>query len=178
EDLRGLELDDVVSYKRQLQRCLQMEEAMGIASFTMIAQGDTLSLIQQIGGNAERVIRSPLSELYSPLIRLFLLQDDLESFRDIMQQSRALAARPYHEVKTAWQDLFPSRDLALRQRGLVTWAFVTAFGPTYETFAYADARYRMARTVVAMARYRAERGRLPAKLEDLTPTYLPIPPAD
>ncbi|MBI3829070.1 MAG: hypothetical protein HY291_06120 [Planctomycetes bacterium] len=179
DDLRGLELDDVVSYKRQFQRCLQMEEAMGIASFATIAQGDTLSLMQQIGWNSGRDARLPLSELYSPLIRLFLLQDDLESFRDVMHQARALAGRPYHEINSAWKDLFPSSDtLALRMRGLVTWELTSVLGHTYDAFVYGDARYRMARTVVAMARYRAEHGRLPAKLEDLTPAYLPIPPAD
>lgn len=180
DDLRGVDLDDAVSYNRVLVRSLQMEEAMGIASFASISQGDTLAQMQQVGiGDGQPVSGAALTGLFSPLARLFLLQDDLEDFREFMKRARALAAMPYPQSEQSWQELF-SAGPAARQpgQGLITRALTGVLVRMNGSFAMADARYRMARTVVAMARYRAKHGRLPARLEDLTPAYLATATAD
>jgi hypothetical protein len=180
DDLRGVELDDAVSYNRLLLRSMQMEEAMGIASFASISQGDTLKMMQMIGdGDSSPETGPALRGLFSPLARLFLLLDDLESYRSTMREARMVATNPYAQSNAMWKNIFPSGDFKdLAGQGLVTRALTSVFPRMHGSFATADARYRVARTVLAMARYRAEHGRLPAKLEELSPAYLAAVPAD
>lgn len=177
EDLCGFELDDVVSYSRSFVRCLQMEEALGIVTFASVSQGDTLNQIKSIGSRGFQYSEPELlGELLSPFIRLFLLPDDLDRFRAMIHDARQMALMPYHESQGAWEQRFAENEG--ERDGLISSTLMSGYSRIRLTFALADARYRIARTLLALIRYRAAKGACPDKLTDLTPAFLAVVPND
>ena len=159
EQLATVNIDESVSYRRLLERAFRMEEAFGTS---MVCQMNNES-----GG--------PVQGLF-PLYRVFLLSDDLATYRSFMKKCRGLTAQPYYRTKDDWEKL--NQRLDDKSRGLLTRCLTPAVVRAFEVAIQADARRRLARLALAMHRYRAAENRFPDKLEELTPELITGVPRD
>ena len=186
EQLASLPLDEPVSYHRIFQRLLQMEEAMTISSLAEQGEKDALSLLVQgargfplhygFGGTPPR-----MSPFLSPVLRIFLLQDEMDGYRRLMQEFKRLAAYPFHEMQQEWKALeteHPKSGSSRVARGIVSSGMAGILSSSAVGFARGDALHRLAQAALAAARYRAKSGQLPGRLEDLVPEYLAVIPTD
>ena len=172
EDLAALHVSDTIQYGRLFKRALIMEEAFGLSVFHEMAGG--------LDTNAFALTGSDLSipKGFGTLYGIFLLRDDVASYRRFLKQYQDMAAEPYYLRKNRWES---SADLLKENRGIVTTLIAPALSSCAETATRADARHRLARLGLAISRYRAEHEDWPSELGALTPEYiiaLPLDPFD
>jgi hypothetical protein len=173
EDLARLPLREV-SYRQALRRSIQMEEvALGLPLVTATGGGP--------GGGSKwlgKIIDPPGQwVLDSPFYRIFFLADDLAAYRRYMKAFQDLAARPYAEAREDWERV--NDDIrAHRGGGILSSLVLPAVHKVADRAARTDATHRLAQAALAAESYRAKTGKLPARLEDLAPDYLPRVPAD
>jgi hypothetical protein len=114
--------------------------------------------------------------LGSSVYRVFYLTDDLAAYRRAMHEMQDLAAKPYYEVRPAW-DKF-AESWKVNRRGVIT-AFITPSTDKAVVVATeADAERLLARSAVALIAFKAKTGGYPDKLDALVPEYLPRVPLD
>jgi hypothetical protein len=174
EDLARLAVPDV-SYRQALRRSLQMEEvAFGLPLLLTGTSALTGPRSKWLG---EIVDPGGQWVLVSSFYRVFLLEDDLASYRRYMKSFQDLAARPYPEAREAWKRL--DDDVrAHRGGGILSGLVLPAVNKVADRAAQADATHRLAQAALAAEAYRAKTGKLPARLDDLAPDYLPRVRAD
>lgn len=169
-ELALLDVADTVSYQRLFARALWMEEAVVIATYC--DYGATFRYTEML--NRPRLWWE--GKFLAPLYRVFMFDDDLASYREILKKCRGLAGQPYYQVSQRWQS-FQGR-LDGRTRGLLTNLMVPAIYRAAERAAEADARRRLAQLAVAVSRHRAAENQFPDTLADLVPEFLPAVPLD
>lgn len=168
EDLAVVNVDENLSFARAYLRDLRMEEAFGMATFCDLGMRPDFAC-------AEFGVRwsEPLATVY----RLFLLDDDVESYRQIMKKCQGLAAQPFPQATSNWEDL-DNVGKNGRPKGVLTGMLVPAMFRCAQKAASGDACHRLMQSGLAVYRYRASRGSLPDKLDQLTPDFLPTVPQD
>ncbi len=167
-ELSSVNIGQWVCYRRQLDRAFRMEEAFGQAIFCEMGTQVELTWVDD---DFRRRI-GPLTPLY----RVFLLGDDLATYRRIMAQVRQLSAKPYYQAKSGLEDLVD--QMRAGPRGVLTNAIVPALARCSEFAARGDARRRVARVALAMHRYRAEHDRFPQSPGELAPEFISFLPTD
>ena len=170
DDLKVLAIDDSLSFQHVMPRVFQMEEAFGLSAFPMVSEGDMG--MRALGLNVESFMIPLL-----PIWRVYLLPDEIVSYRNVMGEFGRLATRPYFQTQTEWKRT-EARLSENHGMGILTRFIVPALGRCMEVAAKADARHRLAMAAVAATSYRLKTGRLPARLEDLVPEFMPAVPVD
>ena len=168
EQLALVNVSDTLSYARALTRGIRMEEAMGLSAYYEF--GAELR-VNELTGDDEWI-----PSAIAPLYRVFLLDHDVASYREIMGRYHSLALKPFHERADDEEEFF--RDLQDAEYGLLARALVPAMERVGLSAAVADARQQLARTALACARHRAAHGKLPQSPEELVPEFLPLVPRD
>jgi len=154
EQLARIEVPDTLSYRRLFDRAIHMEEAFGLSTF--YEYGAPMRL--------QELVESRHSWMWvrelAPWYRVFLLDDDAALYRELMQRTKGLAARPYYETTQDWEgyDVLVFRE----GRGLLTRVLLPALDRTGEASARFDARHRLARLAVAVSLDRDKLGELPS----------------
>jgi hypothetical protein len=170
-DLARLTLDPVTSYQTRLHRCLIFEESLGLSAFGGLGSGDANWLI-----DFNMYQGSPwlLENLLVPAYRVFLLTDDLASYRATLKGYQNATKLPFAEVPQWWnQNRPPSRG-----RGILTRILVPGVRRGQESAVEGDASRHLAQAALALASYRVRTGRFPEKLDDLVPKDLTVLPRD
>ncbi|HYG74047.1 MAG TPA: hypothetical protein VEK08_03495 [Planctomycetota bacterium] len=168
QDLAPLVNDTISFYPRALRRCLMTEQAFGLSAFAMLSGDQDAKLVYQSIG-----LRGELDSVVGPLWRVFLLSDDLHSYRKYMNELRNAAMQNYKAYK-------PRIDQGARriEGGILTHLIAPALDRVQVSFLRAEALQRLSEMGVAVAAYRANNGKFPASLEALTPEYLAEIPND
>lgn len=174
EDLAAADISDHVSYQRLLQRGVRMEEALAYSVFCQVAHGE-ITFSDLVGGEEEMSCFGAVGAVL-PLYRVFLLNDDVRTYREAIDYPRSLTVWPYYEAVDDWQRF--SEQVEAHPRGIVAQIMVPPMDRAALAAALGDARRGVARLGLAMCRYRARHGRFPDKLEDLTPELITVVPRD
>jgi hypothetical protein len=177
EDLVKLKLARNSTYRTRLLRSLRLEsQTMAPALFAHIAlAGYDLDRTWSLKSNP--IFSDPV---FQSFWRVFLLEDDLTSSLRRWERMRALAARPYCEVRESWErfHLDDAEGLGVLTRILAGLFRSLARGNASSMATAADARHDLAVTGLAAKRYQIATGRFPEKLENLVPEFLDHVPAD
>ena len=153
-----------------------MEEPYGLSARCQVGGGNDPS---STFAARDKDIEDQLFEalvIPTPLYRVFLLKDDVATYRQGMYRLGSLSAKPYYEVK---EELEPvEKQLESRPQGIVTQLVFLGFGPYIQACARGDARRGAARVGLAMCGYRAAKGAFPETLQELVPEFIPAVPRD
>ena len=171
-DLAALAFDDTVAYQRCLARALRMEEAFGLGCFAMLGEGGSPALMLELMGETRTFLWWPVAVVW----RVFIMPEDLASYRDTLHTFQTQAAFPYHQAVGEHEDI--ERLVETGQLGVLTRMLVPALSKCAERAAESDARHRLAQTALAAMAWRGKHGRMPTALEDLAPEVLPRVPID
>ena len=173
DDLNAVRLDGTFSYQRAFQRASRMEEAGGQTAFYDVGTGRWWVADLANAGPESRIEYPPRG--FPPLYRLFLLEDDQESYGRLMKRCQQLAAKPYFQAKAEWE----GSDASIKDAsGVLTRLLFPALSHCAETVARAEAQRDLMRSALATYRFRAAHGRLPAKPDELVPEFIPAVPQD
>jgi hypothetical protein len=173
EDLAEVDVGENLSYHRVFLRALRMEEASQLRTIYDLASGRlSLGVLMAL---VDRPRPAP-ADWFTPVYRLFLLDEDLDAQRAVIATCRQLAAKPYYEAKPGW-DEFEHR-LTTVTRGLVTRLLVPPIAYGAQTAARGEAQHDVLRLAVAGCRFRARHNRLPGDLAELAPEFIPAVPRD
>jgi hypothetical protein len=177
DELSLLDISDTFSYQRLLDRSLWMEEACTVATYC--DYGATFG--PWWGGYGGPLLKTrwlgPVwDKCFSPLYNVFVFDDELASYREILGEVRQLTGRPYYQVTEEWRSFRERPETAMR--GLFVSLMLPGMPHAAEAAAEADARRRLARLAVLVSRYRASEGEFPETLDILVPDYLLALPLD
>jgi hypothetical protein len=175
EALESVDIDARLSFQRLCRRSLRMEEAFALNVFQQIGNG-SLEIFAALSTPEQASMVPRMGQAPQWLYRLFLLTDDVASYRSAMTEFSQLAAKPYYEAKPDFDSF--GRKFAAEPHGIITRLMMPALSRVAETAAQADARHSAARLALALARYRAEHGRLPGSLNELVPQRIAVVPRD
>jgi hypothetical protein len=177
EELAKLKLVHNTTYRTKLLRSLRLEsQTMAPAHFAHVAlAGYDLDRMWNVGGGP--IFSNPA---FQSVWRVFLLDDDLASSVRRWERMRALAARPYCDVREAWDKfhLDHEDELGFVARILAQILPGIARGNAVSLAISADARHELAVIGLAARRYQIATGSFPGKLENLVPEYVDHVPAD
>jgi hypothetical protein len=165
-----------VSYRALFRRALRTEEALRLATFAQVGEGqfnpaEIVSLAN--GGDPETpCARSMAAWGY----RVFLLAEDLASHLQFTTDIDTMTYLPYWQAR----DRMEVYDGQMRSHpgGLMTAILMPALGRVMQNVAVADARRGAARLGLALYRYHAQHGRFPEKPDDLVPEFIAAVPSD
>jgi hypothetical protein len=166
--LAQLDVGGTEPYRRALQRALRAEEAFGISVVSGSGQ-DLSASLYTFGIRLGFMDAVPLAAW-----RVFLLSGDLDGYRALMHKCQNLAACPYYEVRASWTQT-PQQ---IGRYGLLASLVAPCYEGAVATLAESDAGHGLVRLAVAAARYRADKGKDPASVNDLVPQYIPAVPRD
>jgi hypothetical protein len=169
EDLAVLTIEESAPYERSMARAFRMEEAF-VLGFFSTATGDPEALREV------NAAPSYAMEPFASIWRVFLLPDDIASYRRAMQQYAKWTARPYGEAHADWEKW--EQEFRSKEAGLFTRMLVPALSGAAKATAEADARHQLACTALAVEKYRAKTGQPPDRLDKLVPDYLDAIPKD
>ncbi len=172
EDLSILDLDESVSHRRLAARSFQMEEAAGLSLFCTLESGPFVPMYfeqTELEGIAEA---SGITSMY----RVFHLAEDLASYRAQFRVIHMASAKPYYLTRNQWTDVRGSSKS--EGVGALTSLILPDPAKIVERVQWAEAMHRVAVLGIAVCRYQAIHGRLPAALTDLTPNFVQILPSD
>jgi len=179
DDLATLRIPANPSYRTLIERAVRGEEASRLTVFCAAGSGEVtfkgLVWLAKINGQPLDDIDA-VPPLGGSLYRVFLFADDLANHRRLSQRIRQIAGMPYHKAKAEWQD-FESQFIS-QPVGLLNRFLLPATGVCIVSVAKAGALHEALRLGVAAEKYRLRHGRLPARLEDLTPEFIPVVPLD
>ncbi len=167
-----LGIDDPERIGRMMRRAFTCEEAFGIATFSDLIDGRV---------NLAALVGTPGSNGPTPtfaggaFVRLCLMGDDLDDYRETLATIRQLLARPYHEVQSQLREL---DDKPHHAKGIMTAMLIPAFHGAVSTSARMTAQLECTRLAAAATQYRIARGQLPPTLQSLMPEYLTEIPLD
>lgn len=177
EELAPLKTVEPFFYRAQVVRSLQAEQAMGLAVYGSLAEGDSqvLNIFYAIVADGESQGWTPLAFL-GPIWRLYYLAEDVESYRQVGQHALGQLSRPYpHAVQWSRAADEQTRTIAT---GMISRSLLLTFAKTGVSAARGDACRRLVQLGTALAEYRSAEGKFPAKVEELVPRYLPAVPLD
>jgi hypothetical protein len=146
-----------------------MEEAWGLAAFSMIATG-------RARGSPDIQSVTPMDSfgealLDSPVYRVFFLEEDLAAYRRHLRTMRDLAAQPAPAMLDGLEKQ-EERIRATRGGGVLAGLLI----PASYRCAYAaldgDATRNLVRLAAAAAAYKAKHGKYPEKPGGLVPAFL------
>ena len=169
EELAPLLKLDPIYFRPLLQRAFQMEQATALSTYSALAEGSASAL--DFGGAGADF--NPIS-LAPAFWRLFLMPEDVASYREMLRRYIELAGRPY----PAAPDAYPAGHSVNQVRGIIVRQLLPAFHRIGQTTAKADASRRLVPLAAAVANYRTAKGKYPAQLDDLVPEFLPYVPTD
>jgi len=173
-DLARLRVDGSLSWHRQFQRAMVMEEAYRLGILAGVAEGrlslTDLRLVHRQG--RELSASWPVDLAY----RIFLLPQDVDDNARFSAELRDAAAMQYPQAAAGWKKL--EAESAASLQGLIVRQLIPRYAQASSYAAEADARRAAAGTAVAACRYRIARGQWPDKLDDLVPAYLIVSPID
>jgi hypothetical protein len=112
-----------------------------------------------------------------PAWRVFLVPDDLETYRRILERHQRLVQVPHEQPYHDWGEV--RRAVAARPGGAFTLMFLR---PRLQGFASGSSNVatlrELARVAIALEQYRAKHGKYPDRLDELVPEQLPRIPRD
>jgi hypothetical protein len=160
QDLSALRLEDVPSLRRSLERTMREEEAFQLALFADMEHA-----------RYGPAMAGPLLSVW----RVLLLTDFMAGHREMSQQLRQTAAKPYYLAKPALNRLDNTIARASSPMFGIMYPAMSGF---FLGAARAEAYRQAAQLGLAAIRYRDRHGRLPARLDDLAPEFIGIVPTD
>jgi len=169
EDLAILTIEESAPYQQSMARAFRMEEAFVLGFFSTATEDS----------EALRAVKAPPALVMEPLAsiwRVFLLPDDIASYRRVMHHYAVWASRPYSEARSDWEKW--EQEFRSKEAGLFTRMLVPALFGAAKATAEADARHQLACTALAVEKYRAKTGQPPDHLNKLVPDYLDAIPKD
>jgi hypothetical protein len=181
EDNLGLLRSAVVpSHQRLVEYALRGEEACRLTTFCEVGRGElTCSFASICWGDTRSAPASDteFADILGSLYRVFMFANDLAEHRRLSQQMRAIAEKPHYQAAAQWED-FDAQLSNGKITGLLTRVLLPATRLCCMAGAQADARYRAFQLGLAAEKYRLRNRRLPTRLEDLTPDFIPVVPLD
>lgn len=176
EELPAEWVSDDVSYRVLVRRALRSEEALRLATFAQVGEGQYTvgEIIGAAGGGGfdPQCGRSILALCY----RVFLLADDLAAHVQFTENINGIANQPYWQAKDRLKRY--EEQMHSRPGGLMTAVLMPSFSRAMQHVAVAEARRGAARLGLALYRYRARHGRFPEDLGGLVPEFIPALPCD
>jgi hypothetical protein len=181
EDLAILKIPPRVSDQRLIERAFRCEEAFTLATFCEIGTGELtfdslLKRIQCPDNKREPLGNKTFAAMVNSLYRLSLFADDLATYRRLSPQLRQIAQVPYYKSKAQWENI--ETQLLNEPKLSLNRLLMPAIQPCCEGVARAGALHQALRLGVATEKYQLHHGRLPARLEDLAPEFIPSVPTD
>lgn len=165
-----------VSYRTSLARALRMEEALRLATFAQVGEGQfglaEIAAAAEGGSPQTESARSTMAWGY----RIFLLAEDLAAHARFTTDVETMAHLPYWQARDRLREL--EGQMQKHPGGLMTSMLAPTLSRVVENVAVADARRAAARVGLALYRYRAQHGRFPEKAADLAPEFIAVVPAD
>jgi hypothetical protein len=173
-DLDRLKAAGGEPFRQQYRRALGMEEAWGLAAFSMVATGMAQNSpdINAVGLDA---LGAAL--LDTPLYRVFFLEEDLASYRRHMRSFRSFTALPGPAELDALEKV-EDTIRATRGGGILAGTILPASIRGTLASLDGDATRDLVRLAVAATAHKAKHGQYPAKLRDLVPEFIPEVPLD
>ncbi len=173
EELAAFQFEDLYSYRRELPRVLQSDEAMTLTMFSDIDERIDLQHALALSGSTKT---GPLLALFGlgPIYRVFMLVPDMSVYREFMQGVHELSIASYQKMQPRLKKLHA--DLARKGAGPMTMA--ASDMDIFEIAFRGEAINNVARAAVAMHRFHAQHGRFPDALTELTPDIIPVVPRD
>jgi hypothetical protein len=173
EELTGLNAEEFPSAGRTFWYGLVGEECFGLSEFSEIGFSTRgLDRNQTNPGNPPK----PPYQIVP--FRLLMLSDELDGYLQMMQELQRAARVPYYKARAEVAALDEESDSSHSHKGMFTSILAPAMARALKTAASIDAEDAAAQVAVAMTRYRLDHGTLPARLDDLIPTYLDAIPLD
>lgn len=161
-----------------LPRGLVGERAGAIPTFRM-SRAEWSRVGQSEENSAPATKPPPLAGRPNPFLWLSgFLERDLNFYLRAMETNIALAALPPPASLIATNVAEQLTGLAQRRVYVLSGMVLPALSRAIVRDTQTRARVSLVQAALAIERYRAEHGRLPETLSDLTPTYLPVVPAD
>ena len=171
DDLRSLSNPSMHSFQRTMNRCLSGEEALGLSVFGLMGSAEQMELLQFTGMN------SLANEISLPFWRVYMLQDDLEAYRSLMEKLRKYSQEDFAQQKKDLDSL--EKETKDRTVGrIMTSLLLPAVTRSIVSFTKADAKMRLANLALAMAAYHAKKNQFPDSLDQLVPDYISNIPLD
>jgi hypothetical protein len=165
-----------VSYRTLFRRALRTEEALRLATFAQVGEGQytPAEIVAVAAGDS---LGTPCARSNVALgYRVFLLADDLAAHMRFTADIDTIAYRPYWQARDRMQEY--DRQMQSRPGGLMTAILMPALSQVTQHVAVAEARRGAARLGLALYRYRAQHGRFPEKLGDIAPEFIAVVPTD
>jgi hypothetical protein len=169
EDLAAVTIEESAPYQRSMARAFRMEEAFVLGFFSTATEDS----------EALRAVNAPpalVIEPFASVWRVFLMPDDIASYRRVMHHYAMWTSRPYSEARSDWEKW--EQEFRSKEAGLFTRMLVPALSGAAKRAAEADAHHLLACTAVAVEKYRAKTGQPPDRLNKLVPDYLDAIPKD
>jgi hypothetical protein len=182
QQLAGLMIGDVAGPNRMLRRAFIGEEAFGLSVFSDIGSqrlgfealtGDVNMPHSTVFNGPALADRGPAPMLF----RIFFLNDELESYRQCLEQQR----QPHgdgHFPTSANIHADDINEINGSRAGILSRLLVPALSKIRLNCARSEGYRANATIAVAMTRYRLDHGAYPDKLTALVPDYLDEIPAD
>jgi hypothetical protein len=179
-DLGRIRVDGSLSWHRQLQRLMVMEEVFRLGVLAGLAEGryslndltPTITGLSYEPTWGEEAVKRPVNYAY----RLFILPEEVQANARLSAKIRELAALQYPQAADGWKKL-QAQD-ANSCMGVVPQVYMPEYGQFTALAAEADARRAVLSTAVAACWYRTARNQCPGKIDDLVPEYLIVAPVD
>ncbi len=171
EDLAAANIHDHLSYRKQLEKAFRLEEAFWLSIVFQMMSGTGGPVPS---GNEWLPFQTP--GVLVPPYRVFLLKNDVATYRDNMRQLTVLAGKPYYETKEEWEAL--EQKLGSRPQGILSKVTLSALTSLARAIARGEAQRGVARVGLAMCRYRAAKRAFPETLQELVPEFIPAVPRD
>jgi hypothetical protein len=168
EDLAAIHIPDGMSYRASLRRAFRMEQAFDLATLEQLGNGQ--DELRQIVGHGFGVPALP--PMIIPIYRVFLLGDDIAAQARFYARLDGVYRLPYSQVKLL------NEELKAQPGGVLAALLLPGVARTTEAAMRAEAQCDAARAGLAVCAYRARNGKLPDKLDDLVPDFIPVVPRD
>ena len=170
EMLSGLQLEERADYRRILRRSLAFEEAASTTLVKRISAEGFAFLGDEVGEPGQR---DALGTFLWKTTNVYFIEHELEVFRSLYHEMRALLKQPWSEVSDEIGQ-FRSK----RYGGVLSQVIFPVWEGVAVRAMIGDARYRQARLALAMRQYESEHGDLPTSFDDLIPAYIGKVPLD
>jgi|GEM_PF-2458317 len=158
-------LKDPLRYSDAMARAVKTEEGSGLWAFSSF--DEAIAIVEGY---------PPIYCVLPAYSQLFLMPDDIKSYRRAMSKVQNYGLTPYHQnVKERKGN---SLEEEIKNAGIITRTITPALYKCYEAAAKGDARRGLALLAVACERYKIARGEYPKSIDELTAEFLPIVPYD
>ncbi len=165
-----------VSYRVLFRRALRAEEALRLATFAQVGEGQygLAGIAAAAAGNNPET--EPARAIATWGYRVFLLPEDLAAHARFTADIDTVAYLPYWQARDRMQAY--ERQMQNHPGGLMTAMLTPALSHVMRNVAVAEARRGAARLGLALYCFRAQHGRFPEKLGDVAPEFIATVPSD